>query len=182
MADKKITALAALTVPDVADLFVIVDVSDTSMAASGTDKQISVATLDSRYMSVTRHGGKWRRAAVLSIPLSTVFTVTMDTEDSDTDGYGTATSTTFTIPAGLGGIHAITATVAWAGTPTGNNFIRLTIGGITYDMSGNTISQSIGGTITVPLNAADTIVMQVWQTSAGAMNATAMLMINRIAA
>ena len=42
MADSKITALAALTAADpVNDMFPIVDVSDTSMAASGTTKRIS---------------------------------------------------------------------------------------------------------------------------------------------
>ena len=42
MADSKITALAALTTADPAnDMFPVVDVSDTSMAASGTTKRIS---------------------------------------------------------------------------------------------------------------------------------------------
>ena len=42
MADSKITALAALTAADpVNDMFPVVDVSDTSMAASGTTKRIS---------------------------------------------------------------------------------------------------------------------------------------------
>jgi hypothetical protein len=43
MADSKITALTALTAADpVNDMFPVVDVSDTSMAASGTTKKISV--------------------------------------------------------------------------------------------------------------------------------------------
>ena len=43
MADSKITALAALTAADpVNDMFPVVDVSDNSMAASGTTKRISV--------------------------------------------------------------------------------------------------------------------------------------------
>jgi len=42
MADSKITALTALTAADpVNDMFLVVDVSDTSMAASGTTKRIS---------------------------------------------------------------------------------------------------------------------------------------------
>ena len=42
MADSKITALAALTAADpINDMFPVVDVSDTSMAASGTTKRIS---------------------------------------------------------------------------------------------------------------------------------------------
>lgn len=43
MADSKITALAALTTADPAnDMFPVVDVSDTTMAASGTTKRISI--------------------------------------------------------------------------------------------------------------------------------------------
>ena len=43
MADSKITALTALTTADPAtDMFPIVDVSDTTMAASGTTKRISI--------------------------------------------------------------------------------------------------------------------------------------------
>ena len=43
MADSKITGLAALTTADPAnDMLPIVDVSDNSMAASGTTKRISI--------------------------------------------------------------------------------------------------------------------------------------------
>ena len=46
MADSKISALTALAAgPASGDLFVIVDVSDTSMAASGTDKKITFANV-----------------------------------------------------------------------------------------------------------------------------------------
>ncbi len=42
MADTKITALAAITTVDpAADVLPIVDISDTSMAASGTTKKIT---------------------------------------------------------------------------------------------------------------------------------------------
>ncbi len=47
MTDKKITDLAALTGSGIAtgDLFVLVDISDTSMAASGTDVKMTAAEL-----------------------------------------------------------------------------------------------------------------------------------------
>lgn len=45
MASKKISALAALSTPVDADLLAIVDVSDSSMGASGTDKKITFADL-----------------------------------------------------------------------------------------------------------------------------------------
>ncbi len=46
MADTKISALGALgAAPAVGDLFVLVDISDTSMALTGTDKKMTVANL-----------------------------------------------------------------------------------------------------------------------------------------
>ena len=45
MADTKISALTAMTVPAVSDLIPIVDVSDTTMAASGTTKYVTQAIL-----------------------------------------------------------------------------------------------------------------------------------------
>ena len=41
MADSKITALTAITTPDDADLATVVDVSDTTMAATGTNKKLT---------------------------------------------------------------------------------------------------------------------------------------------
>ena len=45
MPDQKISALAELTSADTADLLEIVDVGDTTMAATGTNKRITVANL-----------------------------------------------------------------------------------------------------------------------------------------
>jgi microcystin-dependent protein len=45
MADTKITGLGESTAPDDADVFPNVDVSDTSMAATGTDKKVTWANL-----------------------------------------------------------------------------------------------------------------------------------------
>ena len=45
MSDSKISSLTELTAPASADEFVIVDKSDTTMAASGTDKRITPASL-----------------------------------------------------------------------------------------------------------------------------------------
>lgn len=47
MADAKVTGLAALTSPATDDLVPVVDISDTSMAASGTDKKVEVGLITS---------------------------------------------------------------------------------------------------------------------------------------
>jgi hypothetical protein len=41
MSDTKISGLGALTAPATGDLAVLVDVSDTTMAETGTDKKIT---------------------------------------------------------------------------------------------------------------------------------------------
>ncbi len=50
MADQRITDLSPITGPQVAanDVFVLVDVSDTSMAPSGTNKKLTKAELGNR--------------------------------------------------------------------------------------------------------------------------------------
>jgi hypothetical protein len=45
VADTKITGYAALTALAIDDLFVVVDVSDATMAATGTDKKITTANI-----------------------------------------------------------------------------------------------------------------------------------------
>ena len=45
MVDTKITDLASLSTTASNDVFVVVDVSDGSMAASGTDKKITTADI-----------------------------------------------------------------------------------------------------------------------------------------
>lgn len=61
MADTKVSALTELAVPpDAADEFLVVDKSDTTMAASGTDKRIKRQTLgsDTLYANWVPGGGK----------------------------------------------------------------------------------------------------------------------------
>ena len=87
MADSKITALTALTAADpVNDMFPVVDVSDTSMAASGTTKRISVnnilgASGTATLASATITGDLTVATSVLKVTTSNV-------------GIGTATPNT----------------------------------------------------------------------------------------
>lgn len=54
MADAKISALTELTAPDPVDEFVLVDKSDASEAASGTDKKILMQTIDQRALTIAQ--------------------------------------------------------------------------------------------------------------------------------
>jgi len=88
MADTKITALAAITVVDPAvDVFPIVDVSDTSMAASGTTKKITSNQL-------LGSGGTATLASATITGDLTVDTSTLKVDSTNNYvGVGTATPT-----------------------------------------------------------------------------------------
>lgn len=97
MADSKITALTALTAADpINDMFPVVDVSDTSMAASGTTKRISVNNILSS--SPTASGALTVAGLVTAGSATITGDLTVDTStlkvnsSSNTVGIGTASS------------------------------------------------------------------------------------------
>ena len=88
MADSKITALAALTAADpVNDMFPVVDVSDTSMAASGTTKRISVNNI------LGASGTATLASATITGALTVDTTTLVVDATNDRVGIGTATPT-----------------------------------------------------------------------------------------
>jgi hypothetical protein len=96
MADSKITALTALTAADpVNDMFPVVDVSDTSMAASGTTKRISANNILSS--SPTASGALTVTGLVTAGSAAITGDLTVDTSTLKVDstnnrvGIGTAT-------------------------------------------------------------------------------------------
>jgi len=96
MADSKITALTALTAADpVNDMFPVVDVSDTSMAASGTTKKISVNNILSS--SPTASGALTVTGLVTAGSATITGDLTVDTStlkvDSANDRVGVGTTT-----------------------------------------------------------------------------------------
>ena len=96
MADSKITALAALTAADpVNDMFPVVDVSDTSMAASGTTKRISANNILSS--SPTASGALTVTGLVTAGSATITGALTVDTTtlvvDSANDRVGIGTAT-----------------------------------------------------------------------------------------
>jgi hypothetical protein len=117
MADTKITALTALTAADPAnDVIPIVDVSDTTMAASGTTKKISVNNI------LGASGTATLASATITGDL-TVDTSTLKVDSTnDRVGIGTAT------PAVICDVTAIEADIAiFRSTGGGGNDKRLTI-------------------------------------------------------
>ena len=134
-----------------------------------------------------RTGTVLRRAATQSISNTTDTAVTWDTEDTDTDGFIAVSADTLTIPTDLGGIYAISTAVAWAATPGANSNVRILISGTTGDYRTSVSDSSVGyqnqsvSAITA-LAATNTIKVQCYQSSGGALNITARIEVWRLAA
>lgn len=134
--------------------------------------------------SAGRTGCALRRAANQSISTGTSYTnITWDTEDADTDGFISVSSTTVTIPSGLGGLYLVRFTVD-AGLPTNGSAgkVRIVAGGVTHSQGYGAYDAGGGLAITVPLAAADTITCGMAQNVGGSANATARLWVYRIGA
>jgi len=110
MADAKISSLPALSAPAAADLLSGVDTSDTTDAASGTNKKLS---LDVLYGPAVRV----KRTANQSITNQTETAIQFDAEDFDIGGPSHDTSTNNTrLTAPVDGLYAVTFNFQW------NNF------------------------------------------------------------
>ncbi len=135
----------------------------------------------------TRHGILLRRVAALSCTSGVTVNIPWDTEDEDTDNYITVSSTTVTIPTGLGGLYNITYRIKMSGPVTGRCFSELQVTtAITgwnapntdpwrQEMPGASAGDAYMASISVPLLAGDSFITAVRQTSGGALNATAWL-------
>lgn len=119
MADQQISDLGVLTGANLAagDKFEVLDVSDTSMAAEGTNKGMTAAELGAGLIrvggvaSATRVGCTVYRSAALNFAASSDTDVQWDAEDFDTDGFHSLVTDTdrITIPSGLDGLYLFTS-------------------------------------------------------------------------
>jgi hypothetical protein len=121
----------------------------------------------------TRKGFRLRRVAAQSIPnTGTATAISWDTEDSDTDAFGSVPGTTYTVPTGLDGVYGVTmlgiSSSSSLGTIAG---IRITTaGGLNFD-SGFTPGTGVATvTIILPLSSGSTIVCSAFQNGAAAIN------------
>lgn len=139
-----------------------------------------------------RTGCTLRRAANQSISTDTRTNISWDTEDTDTDGFISVSSTTITIPAGLGGVYAISSTIHSSSTLTttamayiyaaGSAVQIVTTGSGANDNGFPVISARyyIGCATTLVLAAGDTVVSGFYQNSGVSMNVQARLSLYRI--
>jgi hypothetical protein len=135
-----------------------------------------------------RTGCRLRRAAAQSIPDSSATSISWDTEDQDTDGFIAVTATTITIPSGLGGLYAITASIVPASSVNNRMLVDLALTSAITGMStplrneGNTPSTRGSGTWVIPLLAADSFTVQIFHTHGSAKDFTAWLSCYRMGA
>lgn len=139
-----------------------------------------------------RTGCTLRRSANQSITTDTKTNISWDAEDVDTDGFISVTSTTITIPAGLGGLYSITANVHSASAfgaaaamyiyCAGSAVQIVTTGSSSNDNGFPTVSSRnyIGCATVLPLAAADTCVVGFYQNTGVSMNVQARLSLYRI--
>lgn len=127
MASAKISALTALsTTPDAADLTVVVDVSDTTMGATGTDKKITFSNLTGTFATSGANSN------ITSLTgLTTPLTVAQG-------GIGVATITGILLGAGTGAVTGLSS----SGT---GNVVRVAGATLTTPALGVATATSING-------------------------------------
>ena len=138
---SKITGYATQTAPAGADLLLTVDVSDTSMASTGTDKQITLANLLALAVNATGPAAK-----------TTSYTLTLAdvAPGANQIDYNSSSAGTYTIPAQatvafpLGACFSVRQLGTGAATIAGASGVTVSAGN-----AGGVATTSQGGLITV---------------------------------
>lgn len=143
-----------------------------------------------RETDTTTRKGVTLEAASFSVPNGGVTTISWTTETVDAGGYIAVASSTITIPAGLGGVYALSVRGVWAGVFTEARNIFIVADGVTHPIALATPLSGLGGayiqnwsaTLVLPLDAADTVSIGIGHGNAGAQSTTAHLELYRVAA
>lgn len=130
-------------------------------------------------LAAARCGARIRRVANQSVANNTLTAMSWDTEDQDTHGFITATSTTVTIPAGCDGIYGITFRPVGPTGTAARNFAEINITSSLTGVSGEFRVPSSSPTTgegrmlanySGPLAAGDSFVCNVLQSSGSSQN------------
>ena len=155
---------------------------------SDTDRVLSYdgsAWIRTGWLSAAgRTGVKLRRVANQSIATTTYTVISWDTEDFDSDAFFAPTSGNITVPAGLGGLYAITVQLipqSGAATDLVIGILNTTSGVEHRAQVCLTAQNNAGAGVVVPLAASDVINIKVYQ-NAGTINYQGRVDINRIGA
>ena len=148
-------------------------------AVAGTYVDVLTDGSTARLLSPVRAGGSWSRTSGQSVGSGSQTTITWTTEGLDTHGFLTPTSGTVTIPAGMGGLYAITAQLVTYYV-SGRCYAQITAAGRIYRVPFTSPGEDlVSVSATVPLAAGDTISVAVFHTSGSTITWTGALYVNR---
>ena len=148
-------------------------------AVAGTYVDVLTDGSTARLLSPVRAGGSWSRTSGQSVGSGSQTTITWTTEGLDTHGFLTPTSGTVTIPAGMGGLYAITAQLVTYYV-SGRCYAQITAAGRIYRTPFTSPGEDlVSVSATVPLAAGDTISVAVFHTSGSTITWTGALYVNR---
>ena len=149
-------------------------------AVSGAVVDVLTDGSTARLLAPTRAGGSWSRPSGQSVGSGSQTTITWTTEAVDTHGYLTPTSGTVTIPAGMGGLYAITAQLDAAAPLGGRCYAQITAAGRIYRTPFTSPGEDlVSVSATVPLASGDTISVAVFHASGSTITWTGALYVNR---
>ena len=150
-------------------------------AVSGAVVDVLTDGSTARLLAPTRAGGSWSRPSGQSVGSGSQTTITWTTEGLDTHGFLTPTSGTVTIPAGMGGLYAITAQLDAAATLGGRCYGQVTAAGRIYRVPFTSPGEDlVAVSATLPLAAGDTISVAVYHASGSTIAWTGYLDVYRI--
>lgn len=119
---------------------------------------------------LTGIGASLARSTTQAVATGTLVDVTWPTETLDTDAfYPGGTTATITIPTGLGGTYNIAFNGAMSALTTARAMARITAGGDLYDFVFTT-SDTFAGSLAIPLAAAATVKLTVFQSNGVSLN------------
>lgn len=149
-------------------------------AVSGAVVDVLTDGSTARLLAPTRAGGSWSRTSGQSVGSGSQTTITWTTEAVDTHGYLTPTSGTVTIPAGMGGLYAITAQLDAAAALGGRCYAQITAAGQIFRSPFTSPGEDrVAVSATVPLASGDTISVAVYHASGSTITWTGALYVNR---
>jgi len=150
-------------------------------AVAGTYVDVLTDGSTARLLSPVRAGGSWSRTSGQSVGSGSQTTITWTTEGLDTHGFLTPTSGTVTIPAGMGGLYAITARLDAAAPLGGRCYAQITAAGRIYRTPFTSPGEDlVSVSATVPLASGDTISVAMYHASGSTIAFTGALDVYRV--
>lgn len=149
-------------------------------AVAGTYVDVLTDGSTARLLSPVRAGGSWSRTSGQSVGSGSQTTITWTTETLDTHGYLSPTSGTVTIPAGMGGLYAISVALDAGAALGGRCYAQITAGGQIFRGPFTSPGEDrVAVAVTLPLAAGDTVSVAMYHASGSTISFTGALYVNR---